>query len=159
MTDHHATIGPIIDCQNPPNDVLVDLDAEGFSQLLGDPGAAETRIALLKFNDGSDQFRGWSLGIRLALPGSGIEPPVLVSPEGRMKLEQGRGFENHRAAQNPARIQKQGPVSQEQPLRGAEVGRSLPRTIDNQQLVLEQETFRHDPFNPAGAKQPRQRGH
>jgi hypothetical protein len=76
-----------------------------------------------------------------------------------MKSEQGRGFENHRATQNPARMQKQGPESQEQPLGDAEVGRSLPRTIDNQQLVFEQETFRHDRFNPAGAKQPRQCDH
>jgi hypothetical protein len=107
-------------CQNPPNDVFVDLDAEGFNQLLGNPGAAETRIALLEFNDGSDQFRGWSLGTRFALAGSGIEPPVLVCLKGRLKSEQGRGFKNHRATQNPARMQKQGPESQEQALGGAE---------------------------------------
>ena len=96
----HAAFGPIMGCQNPPNDVLVNLDAEGFSQLLGNPGAAKPRIALLEFNDSSDQFRGWSLGTRLALAGSEIEPPVLACLEGRMKSEQGRGFENHRATQN-----------------------------------------------------------
>jgi hypothetical protein len=50
----HATIGPIMRCQNPPDDVLVNLNAESFSQLLGNPQAAKTRIALLEFNDGSD---------------------------------------------------------------------------------------------------------
>jgi len=76
-----------------------------------------------------------------------------------MRSEQGRGFENHCATQNPARMQKQGPEPQEQPLEGAEVGRSLPRTIDNQELVFEEETFRHDCFNAAGAKQRRHSGH
>jgi hypothetical protein len=94
----------------------------------------------------------------LALPGAGIEPPLLVCLEGRMKSEQGRRFENHRATQDSARMQKEGPKYQKQPLGGAEVGRSLPRTIDNQQLVFESETFRHDRFHPVGAKQPRNDG-
>ena len=42
--------------QNPPDHVLVDLDTEGFSQLLPNPGTAKARIALLEFNYGSDQF-------------------------------------------------------------------------------------------------------
>ena len=33
------------------------------------------------------------------------------------------------------------------------------QTETDGKLVFEQETFRHDRFNPAGAKQPRQGGH
>ena len=76
-----------------------------------------------------------------------------------MKSEQGRGFQNHSATQNPARMQKQGPEPQEQPLQGTQVGRSLPRTIDNEQLVFEEETFRNDRFDPAGTNQGRHGGH
>jgi hypothetical protein len=102
----HATIGPVMGCQNPPRNVLVDLSAKGFSQLLRNAWTTEMRIALLEFNNGSDQFRSWPPGAGLALVAPGIEPPVLVRFKGLVKSEQGRGFENHRATQNPARMQK-----------------------------------------------------
>jgi hypothetical protein len=76
-----------------------------------------------------------------------------------MKSEQGRGFENHRATQNPARMQKQGPEPQEQPLHATQIGRSPPRAVDDQKLMFEEETFRHDRFNPTRAEQRRHDGH
>ena len=44
-------------------------------------------------------------------------------------------------------------------MEGAQTGRSLPRPIDNQKLVFEEETFRHDRFNPTRAEQRRHDGH
>ena len=81
----HAAIGPVMGRQNPADDVLVNLDAEGFCHLLGNPGAAETGIASLKFHDGSDQFRGRPFGTGLVVPGPGVEPPVFVRFKGPMK--------------------------------------------------------------------------
>jgi hypothetical protein len=51
----HTKIGPVMSCQNPPDNVLVDLNAEGICHPLGNPGAAETGIASLEFHDGSDR--------------------------------------------------------------------------------------------------------
>ena len=154
-----VTIGPVMGRQNPPDDVLVDLDAEGFCHPLGNPGATETEIASLEFHDGSDQLRGRPFEAGLVVPRPGVKPPVFVRFKGRMESEQRRRFENHGIAQHPARMQKQGPEPQEQTMSGAKVGRSFPRTIENEELVFEKETFRHDRFDPAGAKQRRHDGH
>ena len=43
--------------EHPTNDIFVDLDAEGQSDLLGDAHAAEARIAPLQFNDRRDELR------------------------------------------------------------------------------------------------------
>jgi hypothetical protein len=47
---------------------------------------------------------------------------------------------------------------QEQPLGGAEVGRSPPQAVDNQELVFEEEVFGDYRLGPARSKQRRQRG-
>jgi hypothetical protein len=47
--------------EHAPNDVLVDLDPEGPSDLLGDAHAAKVRIATLQRDDGGDEFRGRTL--------------------------------------------------------------------------------------------------
>ena len=38
--------------------IFVDLNAEGVSDLLGNPQVAETRIPPLHLDDGRDEFRG-----------------------------------------------------------------------------------------------------
>jgi len=76
-----------------------------------------------------------------------------------MKSEQGRGFEIHGATQHPARIQKQGPEPQEQPLHGTQIGRSPPRAVDDQKLVSEEEAFRNHRLGPARSNQRGQGGH
>ena len=40
--------------EHAPNDILVDLDAEGSSDLLGDAHAAKVRIAALQRDDGGE---------------------------------------------------------------------------------------------------------
>ena len=49
-----------------PYPILVDLDAEGMRDLLGDPLVAETRIALLHVDDGRDELRGRTFGTGFA---------------------------------------------------------------------------------------------
>ena len=79
--------------------------------------------------------------VGLVVPGPGVEPSVFVRFKDPMKSEQGRGFEIHGATQHPARIQKQGPEPQEQPLHGTQIGRSPPRAVDDQKLVFEEEAY------------------
>jgi len=52
---------PVVSGEHAPNDVLVDLDAEGSSDLLGDAHAAKVRIATLQRDDGGDEFRARAL--------------------------------------------------------------------------------------------------
>jgi len=39
------------------NDIPVDIDAEGFGDLLGDSAATKARVALFERNDRLDEFR------------------------------------------------------------------------------------------------------
>ena len=80
-------LGSLMCRQDPPDHVLVDLNTESFSQLLRHPWTAKTRVALLEFKDGSDQFRCWSLGTGLAPPTCRVQAPIFVCFEGRMKCE------------------------------------------------------------------------
>jgi hypothetical protein len=61
-------IGPVMGRQNPPDDVLVDLNAESFGQLLRNPRESGAWIALLKFHDGSNQSRSRPFGAGLVVP-------------------------------------------------------------------------------------------
>ena len=48
------------------NDIVVDLDAEGIRDLLGDPHVAETRIVPFHLYNGRDEFRGRTFGTGFA---------------------------------------------------------------------------------------------
>jgi hypothetical protein len=48
------------------NDILVDRDAKGVSDLLGDAHIAELGIARLQLNNRRDEFRGGTFGTGLA---------------------------------------------------------------------------------------------
>ena len=58
--------GPIVLREHATNDIFVDLDAEGLSDLLGDAHTAELGIAPLHLDDGRDEFRGRTFGTGLA---------------------------------------------------------------------------------------------
>jgi hypothetical protein len=47
---------------------LVDLDAKGVSDLLGDTDTTELRIALLHLDDDRDELRGRAFRARLSFP-------------------------------------------------------------------------------------------
>ena len=53
---------PEMDSQNSANDVFVDLDAEGQTDLLGNALAAPAAIASLRFHNGIDEFFRGSFG-------------------------------------------------------------------------------------------------
>jgi hypothetical protein len=54
--------------QNASDHVLVDVDPERLSQLLGDLGTAEAGVASFEFQDGPNEIRWWAFGTWLSLP-------------------------------------------------------------------------------------------
>ena len=56
MTDLRSSLPAEMDSQNSPNDVFVDLDAEGQSDVLCNSLAAPAAIASLHFHNGVDEF-------------------------------------------------------------------------------------------------------
>jgi hypothetical protein len=51
--------------KNPANEVLVNVDAEGFRDDHRDTWAAEARISVFELDNGPDELRRWTLGPRL----------------------------------------------------------------------------------------------
>jgi len=51
-----CTPNPVAPGEHTAHDILVDLDAEHKSELLGDPPAAKSRVPVLHLNDGGDQL-------------------------------------------------------------------------------------------------------
>ena len=71
-----AGLRPVALGEHTAHDILVDLDAEDKSELLGDPPAAKSRVPVLHLNDGGDQlpsgpFWGRASDAVLALKASG----------------------------------------------------------------------------------------
>src|SRR5262245_9485976 len=52
--------GPIVLRKHAADDVLIDVDAKGTCNLLGDAGTASSGIAALEFNDRVDEFLRWA---------------------------------------------------------------------------------------------------
>jgi hypothetical protein len=64
-----SALGPIVCRQNPPDHIFVDLQPEGFGQVLRDPGTTKAGITLFEFTDELDQlrirsFRAYVLAVR-----------------------------------------------------------------------------------------------
>jgi hypothetical protein len=55
-------VWPIVSSEDSTNYILVDVDAEGMRNLLGDSHVPETPVALLHLDDGRDEFRGRTFG-------------------------------------------------------------------------------------------------
>src|SRR6266404_1984448 len=93
--------------QNPPHDVLVDVEAEGQSDLLGNSGTAPGRITSFHFKDGIDEFLCRSLRPRLTPALGRKQHAVLTFCQDLMEMEQSRGLQNYGGAQNACRTNKQ----------------------------------------------------
>lgn len=50
-------IWAVVGCEYPSDNILVEVQAERQVDLLGDPGAAISRVASLHRHNGSDNFR------------------------------------------------------------------------------------------------------
>ena len=59
-------LGPVVLRKHAANDILVDLDAEGMRDLLGDAQVAELGIAGLHLDDRRDDFQRWPFRAGLA---------------------------------------------------------------------------------------------
>ena len=136
-----------------PHDVLIDGDAEGPRDLLGDSRAAPGGIALLGGDNRLDELLGRALGTRLA-PDLGREEPVVLAPgQDSVKVQEGRRLYHDGRADPPGGPHKQGAPTGKEAIRKAEVGSAVAGTIENQQLMFDEEGFGHYGTSAAGACQ------
>ena len=115
-----------------------DLDAEGMRDLMGDPHVAETRIALLRVDDGRDELRGRTFGTGFAaMRRRGKEEAVFAIHEGSVELEQRCWFDERAKLRNPARIHEQRGQSEHKAIERGQIRSTVPRPIADQQLMFQ----------------------
>ena len=94
---------PVVLREHAANDIFVDLDAEGVSDLLGDAHTAKLGIAPLHLDDGRDEFRGRTFGTGFAAMRRGRkEQAVFPIHQGLVELEQRCRLDERAKLRNPA---------------------------------------------------------
>ena len=84
------------------HDILVDLDAEGMSDLLGDAHTAKLGIAPLHLDDGSDEFRARTFGSGFAaMRRGGKEQAIFAIHQGIVEPEQSCRLDERAKLRNP----------------------------------------------------------
>jgi hypothetical protein len=125
--------------EDATHDVLVDLDAERKSHLLGNARTTEAWIAVLHFEDRCDEFlrgpfRPWSL------TGSGREQQSVFPLNQRpMKAQQRRGLNSNRNLREAIGGDPEGTDAEQEPIPGSQSRNSIARSVEDDQLMLQKE--------------------
>ncbi len=144
---------PPVSGEHSADHVLVDLDLEGQTDLLGDPRTAPPGIAPLHRHNGVHQGLGRPFGTGAAAPG-GKQPAVFVATQHPMEIEDRRWSEHDGRAEHAGRTHEERTHASEDSIRRAEVRRPLSRAIEDEQLLLDQKRLGDDRPQTAGAHQP-----
>ena len=123
--------------QDAPNEVFIDGEAEGQSDLLSDSGAAPGGIALFGGDNRFSEFLGRTLGTGLAPAFRREEQAVLALGQDVVKVQEGRRFQNDGRTGQPGGLQEQSAATDEDAIREAEIGSALAGAIEDQQLMFE----------------------
>ncbi len=107
--------------KNPAHQVLVDFQAEGVRNLLGNAGAAEARIEALYLEDCGNQFLRRSLGAGASRGLRGRQPLILSSDKCSMKSQQRRGPDGDRDFQYALRRHEHSAQAQQDTVQGAQL--------------------------------------
>ena len=126
--------------EHASNDVLVKLDSEGVSDLLGDTHATEPWIAALQLDDRRDECcrRTFGAGFTATVAG-GKEPTILPIHQGLVELEQRCRLDERAKLRNPPRAHEQRGEAEDEAIERGQIRRALPGSITDQKLMFEQE--------------------
>jgi len=93
--------------EDTPNDVSVNLNAEGLGDDSRDTGIAKSWIPAFEFDDGVDELLRWAFGSGFASAVWRVKGPVLPTHQIVMKSKQRRGPNTHGDFRNTAGPEKQ----------------------------------------------------
>jgi hypothetical protein len=146
-------LGSVIRGQDAPNDVFIDGDAERPSNLLGNARAAPGGIALFGGDDRVPEFWGRTLGTGLGPGFRREEQAVLALGQDLVKAQEGRRLQNKGRTDQPARLYKQRAPTGDEAIREAEIGGALAGTIEDQELMFDEEGLGNYGTDAARARQ------
>jgi hypothetical protein len=124
--------------ENPSNHVFVDGDVESPGNLLSNTWATPGGIALLHLDDGFDEFFVGSPGSGLAPALRGEKQAVLALGQDLVKVQKGRRLQHDGRTDQPGRPHKKGAAAGDEAIRKAEIGSTLTRAIEDQQLMFDE---------------------
>ena len=127
---------------------------EGQGELLRYSWRPPARVPLFHVDDGSHDFLAGSLRARLPRPLGREEPAILPLYQRSMKAQHSRRLEDDRGPDHPARVHEERTQAGDHAIRRTEMGRPFSRTIEDQQLVLDEHGFGHHGPGAAGAGEP-----
>ena len=91
-----SCLGSLVLREHPPDDIFIDIDAEGVRNLLCDAGTANTGIAALEFDDRVDEFLRWLFWARASMAPRREKPPIFSFLERLVESQQGFGLQEDR---------------------------------------------------------------
>jgi hypothetical protein len=141
----------------PANHILIDLNAEGQSSLLGDSGTTQQWIPLLHLDHGFNQFLSGSLRTRLGPGLGGEQQPVFSLFQRFVKVQESRRLQNDRGSDPAAGAHKQCTQTGDQSVRDAKVRGPLAGTIVDQQLVLDEDGLGNNRAQASWTKEAEER--
>jgi hypothetical protein len=127
-----------VSAQDTAHHILIDLDAESQNDLLGNARTAPMGIAPLHGHDGVNEFSVRSLRAG-STPALGRKQPAVLSfPQQVVQMQQGGGLQNDGGTEDACRPHQEGEQTGDEAIGGAQVGRTLASTIEDEQLMPEQ---------------------
>jgi hypothetical protein len=149
---------PIMPREGSPDHILVDADAECLGDLLRDPRATESGIALLELDDRTDELWRWTLGPDLPCLGDEKSRRYLRFFRGLVESEQRRGADDDGSSPDSVWAEKQRPEAEQNSVKGREFERASPRPVDEQGLVLHEKALRDNRSCATGSQELGDRG-
>jgi len=70
-----------------------------------------------------------------------------------MKFQKCRWSDDHRSPLNTTWVEKQRPEAEQKPIQCRKIGRASPRTMNNQELLLHEQTIGDNRPRPAGPQE------
>ena len=138
------------------HDVLIDVGPERSRDDARNPWTAEPRIPRLEFNDGLDKCLARPLrsGFLRALARR-EQSAVFATHQRLMKRQERRGAYADGDLSDSSSAEEKCPESEQQPVTRCQAWRSLARTAQDDQLLLEQKILRDHRSHATGATQCR----
>ena len=143
--------------EHAPDDVLVEVDAEGVGELLSDSPAAEAGIALLHREDGGNELRRRAFRARNTAPLRREQQLVLALHESPVKRQDRGGFQHDGDAPESCGADPLAAQRGDQPIGELEVRGSFTAAVQNQQLLSQHQRFGDERSCTAWPKESRDR--
>lgn len=144
--------------EDPSNGVFVDGNAESEGDLLSDAGTPPGRVAELHLEDGLNNFLTGSFWTRSAPAWGGEKEAIFSIFQGLMKGQKGRGFEYDRRTDEAGGPNEKRAQTGDQTIGSAKIGCSLPGSIEDEELMFDENGLGDDGTDATGPQEPGEGG-